>query len=306
MKMKKLYIPFILLLIFCTSLWAQNKYYKGNTHTHCFPYSGDVKDSSYTGETVIKQYKEKGYDFLIFTDHGAWWDAAKYSSPEFIVINGEEPGISGNGRGGHFSAFNLKSKVNGKNKTYQELINDIYNQNAIPVLNHPRWDRIPISAKKVMDSMKENLMHIEIYNAGSYKPDGLSDVTVWDSVLSSGRLIYGIASDDSHREVKQGKAWIMVRSSSLCMDSLIKAIKVGDYYCSTGIYLDDISCTRKMISIKSKNGTEIKFIGKDGKVFSAVKKKSANYKIKGNEGYIRTEIINKNGEKAWTQPYMIY
>jgi len=114
-------------------------------------------------------------------------------------------------------------------------------------------------------------------------------------VLSTGRLIYGVAADDSHRESHQGKAWIMVYSSSNNKDTLIKAIRIGDFYCSTGIILDSIFYSSNRIYLKNQNGNTIKFICKDGNTLSTVSSNEVSYTIIGTENYVRAEISNLSG-----------
>ncbi|MBM4176756.1 MAG: T9SS type A sorting domain-containing protein [Ignavibacteria bacterium] len=295
----------VLLILISNFSFAQKKYFKGNTHTHCYPYSGDITDTSYTASKVVSQYKARGYDFLVFTDHGAWFNAAPLSTPDFTVINGEEAGISGGGLWGHFTALDLKSRVSGANLTHQQLIDLIYNQNAVPFLNHPRYDQIPITAKQVIENMQSRLMHVEIYNGVTINQPGHTDISVWDSVLSTGRLIYGVAADDSHRESHQAKAWIMVYSSSNNKDTLVKAIRNGDFYCSTGIILDSIFYSSNRIYLKSQNGNSIKFIGKDGNTLSTVSSNEASYTVIGTEKYVRAEIGNSSGQRGWIQPLMV-
>jgi hypothetical protein len=295
---------FLVLILHFSSLDAQKRYYRGNTHAHSYPNSTDL-DASYIATDIVPQYKAKGYDFLVFTDHGAWWNASPLTSPDFTVINGSEPGISGNGLWGHFTAVNLKSRISGSGKTHQEMIDAISAQGAIPFINHPRYSQIPISALQIIEKMKNNLFHMEIYNGVTVGQAGPDDISVWDSVLTTGRLMYGVASDDSHKESNQGKGWIMVYSSSNQTDSLVEAIRRGDFYASSGVSLDTISYSSSKIFVKSKNGNSIKFIGKNGSVLKTFEGQEATYTITGEEIYVRAEISNSTGQKAWIQPYMI-
>lgn len=305
------YCLFLLLIITAVTIsqhaaWpAQKRYYKGNTHTHCYPWSGDITDATYTGTAIVNQYKARGYDFLVFTDHGAWWNAKGLSSSDFTVINGSEPGISGGGRWGHFTAVNLKRRVSGANLSHQQLIDSIFSQDAIPFLNHPRYSQIPISAAQVIDDMKNNLFHLEIWNGVTANQPPPDDISVWDSVLSTGRLMYGVASDDSHRESNQGKGWIMVYASSNHQDTLIQAIRNGDFYASTGIVLDSVAYSPRHIYVKSRNGETVRFIGRIGAVLASVIGGEGTYSITGGEGYVRADISNSQGVHAWIQPMMV-
>ena len=121
--MKKIIYLLMIILIPCLNIYSQKRYYKGNTHSHCYPgSSGDITDTAYNPPNIIMQYKARGYDFLVFTDHGAWWNAKILSTPDFTVIDGSEPGISGNGRWGHFTGLRMTARISGSGLTHQQLI----------------------------------------------------------------------------------------------------------------------------------------------------------------------------------------
>ena len=299
----KLLALFVSLLILAVPLSAQKRYYRGNTHTHCYPRSSDVKDSTYTAQKIIASYKSKGYDFLVFTDHLNYWNADSLSSPDLTVIGGSEAGLSAGYRG-HFTAMNIKTNISGRGKTFQQLVDDIVADRGIPFLNHPRWSVIPVSAVQILNEMRTGLNHLEVYNSNTDSPTKY-DTSVWDSVLTSGRIMYGVASDDSHREAYQGKAWICVYASSLEKDTLLQAIRTGDFYASNGIILETVYYSNEGVRVKSKNGTRIRFIGRRGAILDSLQRGEGFYRIRGDEGYVRVEIANDQNETAWTQPMMV-
>jgi hypothetical protein len=297
----------LLLLILCSTLSpfaeSQYRYYRGTTHTHTYP--GSDADASFTPQKAVDTYKSLGYDFIAVTEHGGYWNAATYSSPGMLVINGEEVGISGNGRWGHFTALNIKSQVTGKNRTHQSTIDVMCQAGALPFLNHPAYSQIRITARQVIDSMKNNLKHIEMYNGVNVAAAGAQDMAVWDSVLSTGRLLYGVACDDAHRESHVGKGWVMVRAGALHPDSITQAIAKGDFYPTTGIIIDSVSYSPNAVYVHSSNGTRIRFIGKNGATLATVDSAGAAYRVRGDEVYVRAEITNASSQKGWIQPMMV-
>ncbi len=306
---KRIHIPagqtflFVLMIFAASFLQAQNRYFKGNTHTHCYPQSGDVTNPSYTAESFIAQYQSLGYDFLVFTDHGAWWNAAPLSTPQVTVINGSEAGISGNGRWGHFTGLRMTSRISGAGLTHHALVTAIQNQNAVCFLNHPRWSTIPITARQVIDSMP-TLTHVEVFNAVTTGQTGSYDnLSLWDSVLSTGRQLYGVAADDAHQPSHIGKAWIMVYASSNHRDTITEAIRRGRLYASNGIVVDTVGMSDSAIVIKSANGETTKFYGKYGVLLSTQNGPTASYLFTGNELYVRAVVTNAAGKSAWIQPY---
>ena len=74
---------------------------------------------------------------------------------------------------------------------------------------------------------------------------------IWDvaNTLRLARLdappLYGVAVDDSHDyegtgPQRPGRGWVMVRARHLTPESLIRAMKAGDFYASSGVVLRDV------------------------------------------------------------------
>jgi predicted metal-dependent phosphoesterase TrpH len=302
--MNKAYTIVFVLLLCAGNSSAQKQYYKGNTHSHSYPQSSDVTNTAYTPTNIIAQYKALGYSFMAFTDHVAFWNSKNLSTPDFTVISGEEAGLSGNGRWGHYTALNIRSQIGSTGKTHQQLIEEITSQGGITFMNHPRYSAIPITAAQIINDMKQNLNFVEVYNAETDTPTRF-DTSVWDSVLTTGRTMYGVACDDSHAQNDQGRAWIMVYASSIHQDTLLRAIRNGDFYASTGIVVDSVSIARSSYFVKTTNGTRITFVGREGKILQTTDGSSATYTIAGDEGYVRAQISNTLNQTAWTQPIML-
>ena len=83
---------------------------------------------------------------------------------------------------------------------------------------------------------------------------------VWDALLSSGTLLYGIAVDDAHvfkqpgnpRSPGPGRGWVMVRAARLEPRALLEALERGDFYASTGVELAAYDATATAITVKVK------------------------------------------------------
>jgi hypothetical protein len=189
----------------------------------------------------------------------------------------------------------------------------------VPQINHPnyKWSITANDLKQITNCRLFELFngHPDVNNLGG---GGLpSAEEIWDEVLSSGTLIYGVAADDAHifkepwnkDAARPGQGWIMVQAESLTAGALLQAMEKGDFYSSTGVELDEFLVDEDslIIRIRKKGTTKFRtqFIGKNGKVFKEDISNPANYKIKGNEMYIRVKILDSNGRVAWTQPVMI-
>ena len=144
---------------------------------------------------------------------------------------------------------------------------------------------------------------------------GLEDV--WDAILSSGKLLYGIAVDDAHHfkrpwdksTARPGQGWVMVRADRLSPAAVLEAIERGDFYASTGVGLADyqVDSSSVTITIQEERWSKyrVQFIGKDGRILKEVISNPAVYQFRGNEQYVRAKIIESNGKVAWTQPTLV-
>jgi hypothetical protein len=145
-----------------------------------------------------------------------------------------------------------------------------------------------------------------------------------DALLSRGKRLWAVASDDSHffRHLEEangappGQGWIVVRAEKLSPDAIAAALTKGDFYASNGVTLDDYAVTREELSIKIKRTTKLasitpdtrfvtRFIGRGGRVLGEVHGPEPKYRIRGDEGYVRASIVDSNGRRAWTQPVFL-
>lgn len=308
-----------------TNIQPQKKlnWYKGNTHTHTINSDGDS-----TPDEVVRWYRENGYNFLVLTDHNFLTkvDGLKsiYDAEEkFIVIRGEEVSDTFGDKSLHINGLDVERLVTpqgGKSVTeiLQRNVNEIRAAKGVPHINHPNfgWAITADELKQV-----ENNKLFEIYNGhplvnnlgGGGKP-GLEEM--WDAILSSGKLLYGIAVDDAHHfktpwdktASLPGKGWIVVRAEQLSPRAVLGALESGNFYASTGVELKDYEVDAKSLKITinelKSSKYRVQFIGKNGDILSETITNPAVYQFRGDEIYVRARIIESNGKMAWTQPVM--
>jgi predicted metal-dependent phosphoesterase TrpH len=121
-------------------------------------------------------------------------------------------------------------------------------------LNHPNY-HYAVTAEDIAHIVLER--HFEVYNGhpgtnqhGDH--DHPSTERVWD-IANTIRLadlnaapLFGVATDDSHdyhgkpNASHPGRGWIVVRTTHLTPEYLVRAIKAGDFYASSGVTLDDV------------------------------------------------------------------
>lgn len=321
-----LIVLFTLFIAAGTAVSAQAKlrWYKGNTHTHTLNSDGDS-----TPDDVVKWYRENGYNFVVLTDHNFLTkvdalNALHGADKQFLIIKGEEVTDRFGDKPIHINALDLEKEIEPQGGTsvvdvIQRNVDAIREVKGVPHINHPNfgWSITAEDLKKVRNNKLFEIYngHPLVNNLGGGDRPGLEEV--WDIILSSGQLLYGIAVDDAHHfkrpwdktASKPGQGWIVVRTDSLSSQAIMTAMESGEFYASTGVELSDYQANKKSITIAIKEERNskyrVQFIGSGGRVLSEALKSPATYTIKGNEGYVRAKIIESNGKFAWTQPVMV-
>lgn len=297
------------------------RWYKGNTHTHTLNSDGDS-----TPDDVVRWYRENGYNFLVLTDHNFLTsvdglNALHGADDKFIVIRGEEVSDLFGKKPIHVNGLNLMRKVEpqgGKSvlDTIQRNVDAIRAAKGVPHINHPNYEWA-ITADDLKQVRNDKLFEIYnghhlVNNLGGGGVPGLEEV--WDIILSSGKLIYGIAVDDAHtfkqpwnrKSAQPGRGWVVVRSAQLTAPAILEALEGGDFYASTGVELADFAINEQEIKIAIKaegfSKYRVHFIGKDGQVLQESTSNPATYQFRGNELYVRAKVFESNGKIAWIQP----
>lgn len=313
-------------LLLSTSVFAQPilRWYKGNTHTHTLNSDGDS-----TPDDVVKWYRGRGYSFIFLTDHEYINNVPALNdllarTGQFLVISGQEVTDSFGGKPYHSNGLGISkvvmpNKLPGAVETLQKNIDNIVAAGGVAQVNHPNFGWA-LTADQLIALKNYSLLEIHnghplVNNQGSLGYPSAEEL--WDKVLSSGKVVYGVADDDSHHfkrigdptAAQPGQGWIYVRASELTPESILNALRNGNFYASNGVELTDYKTEPKGITIRINALTNSKyrtvFIGKDGKILSETAENPAVYQIKGNEGYVRAKVYESNGFNAWTQPVFV-
>ena len=296
-------------------------WFKGQLHTHTLNSDGDS-----TPDDVVRWYREHGYHFVAITDHNYLTsvdglNAVHGADDKFLVMKGEEVTDRFGDKPIHVNGLDPAGFIRpaGGNSVVtmvQNMIDAIRSARGVPSINHPNYGWA-ISADELTQLQRTRLFevfngHPLVNNAGGGGVPGLEET--WDRILSSGKLIYGIAVDDAHyfkrpedtTAPRPGFGWVHVRASRLDARSIVEALERGEFYSSTGVELESIgaSATSLRIAVKADRLSKyrIQFIGRHGSVLAEMISTPATYAFRGDEGYVRAKVIESNGKVAWVQP----
>jgi hypothetical protein len=130
----------------------------------------------------------------------------------------------------------------------------------------------------------------------------------WDWALGAGRRIAGVAVDDCHGFDDVGKGWVTVKSEELSAEGLINALSKGMFYSSCGPEIRALRVSPAGIEVETSPCRSIAFVAdrQAGKYCVADPDASglalAAYRFRGKETYVRVEIVDAQGRKAWSNP----
>ena len=220
----------------------------------------------------------------------------------------------------HFAREKCKDliKHNGEyERVYSaEGINEIIsiaNDNGFIVgYNHPTW-----SLENASDYLKyDGLFAVEIYNHACVKQSGIIDESALDEFWRAGKPLLCLCSDDAHTVLPDDEnsdafgGFIMVNPKSFCYKDVIRAIKAGDFYASSGPLITSLVIEDGIVKIEFSDAVSAHLItrGRRTDQKNAAQGKTINcaeFPLKESDGYFRITVTDKSGKKAYTQIYEV-
>lgn len=275
------------------------KRYRVNLHTHT-----NLSDGAKSPEEVIAIYRAKGYDAIALTDH--WHYGEEYvSNSGMLVLSGAEYNIFGKSSAeGLFHIVGVGMKYDPmleKTASAQDAINAVKAAGGLAIIAHPAWS---LNTPEHILPL-ENADATEIYNtvSGMHMSRRADASLIVDMLGAKGRFYPLVADDDTHYyDGDECFAWIMVEAEELTSDSLTEAIRQGRFYATQGPEVHAFKDGDDIV-VRCSKAVEIVFFSDNvwsRRVFTGDHLTEARYTPNTNDSYIRVEITDKNGKRAWT------
>lgn len=286
-------------------------FYRGNLHTH-----STRSDGRLSPEATCAYYRDLGYDFLSITDHFMErygypiTDTRPFDTPEFVTLLGAElhAGQTLSGEIWHLLANGLPVDFprNLPDESAPQLARRALDAGAFVTVAHPAWYNLSEE-----DVIALGQMHaIEVINGISADHnDKIDSMYMLDVMLSRGYRYNALATDDTHfkpdfRDTLRG--WTWVKSESLTPESILGALKRGEYYSSTGPVIHSVEVIPGEVIRVRCSPCESVFVSSKG---SWAQQKhghnltEAEINIRRLEKpYCRVTVRDFNGGRAWTNP----
>ena len=276
---------------------------KANFHAHT-----TRSDGKLSPEECSDFYQNARYDVLAITDHRIVTETA---SDKLLLIPGIEIDYRLPGQWVHILGLGMKKEIASRwnpSGTPQGGIDLIRNLGGLAVLAHPAWS---MNTPAFMRSLT-GLTGVEIWNSVSTLPmngdrsdsSSLLDVT-W---ASGGRLLPVFANDDSHPYTfEAGVAATMVQAKDRTVPSVMKALRERRFYGTTGPRIHQISVRKnREIVVRCSPAEHVIFYSDcpwaGGRVVSGTGLTEAKYTIQKTDHFVRVEVRDADGRKAWSPP----
>jgi len=180
----------------------------------------------------------------------------------------------------------------------------------VVILNHPtmRWAFAP-----------SELAELCGYTGLEIRSKYAKAVPHWDAALSAGRLVWGFATDDGHRQERQshiGIGWVVAKAAARSGDALIEALQRGRFY---AVFTRQRERPNELLDLRLSEGPapsltircrdvaeSIRFVGQGGVTLAEVRGSAeGTYSLRPEDAYVRIEVETR-GTQLFTNPVYRY
>ena len=275
--------------------------YKIALHIHT-----TLSDGLKTPDEVAKEYKDDGFDAMAITDHWKYHASGELSGLHIIAGAEYNIGDAETIEGVmHIVGLGMGCEpplIKGETSR-QQAVDGINEAGGVAVLAHPAWS---LNAPEDGIELK-GIELTEIYNTVSEVQESDRPYSGYfaDLCANRGKLFGLLATDDAHyydgRDNR--KAWISLKADGLTDEDIVRALKVGDYYATQGpevhlrregdkLIIDCTPCD-KIVTFSNISWTK-------SRALRGVGLTHFEYEIKDEDKWVRVEVTDAEGKKAWS------
>jgi hypothetical protein len=283
-------------------------------------------DGELAPDKLARHYEWAGYDVLAITDH--WIRTDEPSTERLLVIPSSELNAQAGGpaEDAHVLALGITSDPvipDGQFASLEETVRWILDADGVPFIAHTYWSGVRTDQFEAC----AGLVGLEIWNAGCELELGRGDSTLhWDEALERGRLLFGLAADDSHHPgFDSAFASTWVRAAERSREAVLEALRTGSFYGSTGPEIQSVEVEDRTVTVRCSPAASITlFTGRrrgarvnagrlgyphNGRILERAGDGSITAvelrKPRGATPYGRVEVAAAGGGRAWTNPLWI-
>jgi len=301
---------------------SPRQWFKGNLHTHSTNSDGDAGPQHVAG-----WYGQHGYDFLVLSDHNHLTvieDAAEHAGDWPMLLLGEELTVAATGRPVHLNGIGIGARIEPVTRdtvteALQANVDLVRAAGGLASINHPNYKWA--FDDRAMQAV-EGVWAFEVFNghpSTNNLPAGGRPGTeqIWDRLLSGGKRILGVATDDAHHfkgefgpeRANPGRGWVSVEAEACTHAEIMSSLEAGRFYASTGAVIGALKNEKTEIVLeiepRSDEACTVTFIGFRGRELWRVDGNTARYRPSKLDTYVRAFVQTSRGTRAWTQPVFV-
>lgn len=291
--------------------------FKGDLHIHT-----NLSDGIASPQGMYARLRTCGFDFCCLADHDLPGSAPHFED-SLLALRGQEL----SDENGHVVA--LLSEINRKQyATISAQLIAVRESGGFSILNHPKIrefvsDQSPTyTASRLINELAGLFDGIEIYthNVGSGFKLAIDRLdVVWSSTLNQQikseefKPVWAFASSDGHavRHITSNVG-IMVWADDLNEKSIMNSIRKGSFYslANAKSRFKKIEVVGNTLRVVSDDTIMIRLIKRAALPVSVISSNDAGelelvYQINGDEGYVRIEAMDDQGNCAYSNPILI-
>jgi len=295
------------------------RFYRGNLHTHC-----TVSDGKLDAAEVCRRYRARGYDFLAITDHfmGRYGypitDTRGFRDDRFTTLLGAELHSGGNDLGEiwHILAVGLPADFAPSNspdgsprpdqETGPEIARRASEAGAFVAIAHPEWSGLSEADMASIDAADA----VEVYNHGcEVECDRGGGLHAADILARSGRRVSFVSTDDAHfthGELDAYGGWVMVKAETNEPEALLRALKDGAMYSTTGPDFVDLEFAGDEVRVACSGASAVILQGQPSATVGAFGEALTEARLPigrlAESPWLRVTLTDAAGGKAWSNP----
>ena len=273
-------------------------------------------------DMLVRHYEWADFDVLAITDH--WVRTVERSTERLLVIPGSELNAQAGApeHDAHVLALGIEVDPQVPDTEFgplPDVVRWISEHGGVAYLAHTYWSGLRTNQFEDCDG----LVGIEVYNAGCELEVGRGDASLhWDEALEQGRLLYAIATDDSHHPgYDSSLAWVWARCAERSQAAVLDALREGCFYSSTGPNIHGLEVDDARVLVRCSPAASVTLFagrqrggrvnaGRLGYPYGArILERNdegaivaARLERPGGTPYGRVEVADAAGRRAWTNP----
>ena len=265
-------------------------------------------DGGLSPDETIALYRSRGFQVLGITDHAVVTDIRDLAGDGMVTLNSTE-----NGGDPDIIGVGVSAAVPPE-WSLADRASALADQGGFTIAAHPTY----CSAAPETYLECPDLMAMEILNAycDEAYANGLA-TELWDMVLGRGKRIWSVAGDDAHLNPRKryfsdaGKAWVEIWAADQTPAAVLAALSSGAFYSTQGPRFTSIRAGDTHFEVKCTPVAQVRWrtYGSVGFVDYAPEG-GALTRSELPEGFnprvfVRVELVDANGLRAWSNPVFL-